>query len=364
MQQVLYPGTKGHWVMTLQADLKLLGYKNVGPTDGIFGPKTRDALEAFQRQHGFQPTGVTSPLVWQDILAGFHLVPSADPKGTSSPLSTPSTASLAAQHPAMRTILYPGSKGHWVMTLQADLKDAGYTQVGPVDGIFGAQTEAALKTFQQRHGFIASGVTSPLTWQDLLSGFGLTPAVPGTGTTTVAAHSGSGSSSTTPKATTNHVAQPTSIGSPVGQVLPAHFPQGGTPVGEPSLPSTSAGIKGQFSPTVKTIDGRPVLKAYHMVATSYGPSLQDNYPYGPTDAFGQPLEDGMVAVDPRVIPLHSVLYVTGYHDNYLPTGGFLGQAMDTGGAIKGDRVDLFINAPENVINDFGVQQVTVYVLGQ
>lgn len=369
MRQVLYPGSKGHWVMTLQADLKLLGYKEVGPTDGIFGPKTRAALETFQHQHGFQPTGVTSPLVWQDILAGLHLVPAVDPKGASARMSTPSTASLTSHHPAMHTVLYPGSRGHWVMTLQADLKHAGYTHVGPVNGIFGAKTEAALKAFQQRHGFIASGVTSPMTWQDLLAGFGLTPAVPGTGATTVTTHSGSGSTSTTPKATTSHTTtshtpQPTSIGSPVSQVLPAHFPQGGTPVVEPSLPSTSPGIKGPFSPTVKTIDGRPVLKAYHMVATSYGPSLQDNYPYGPVDAFGQPLENGMVAVDPSVIPLHSVLYVTGYHDNYLPSGGFLGQAMDTGGAIKGDRVDLFINAPANVINDFGVQQVTVYVLGK
>lgn len=92
---------------------------------------------------------------------------------------------------------------------------------------------------------------------------------------------------------------------------------------------------------MKTIDGRPVLKAFHRIATSYGPSLADNYPYGPTDAFGQPLQNGMIAVDPSVIPLHTVLYVTGYHDNYLPSGGFLGQAMDTGGAIKGDRVDLF-----------------------
>lgn len=151
-----------------------------------------------------------------------------------------------------------------------------------------------------------------------------------------------------------------------GPVLPAQFPNPSnlTPIAEPSLASPAQGLEGQFVPSVHTIDGRPVLKAFHMVATSYGPSLADNYPYGPQDYFGQPLQNGMIAVDPRVIPLHTVLYVTGYHDNYLPTGGFLGQAMDTGGAIQGDRVDLFINASPTTIGDFGVQQVTVYQLGQ
>ncbi len=273
--------------------------------------------------------------------------------------SPPSTAQLTAIHPAMQQVLQRGSRNHWVMTLQADLGLLGYTQVGPVDGIFGPKTQAALEAFQTRHGFSPTGVTSAAVWQDILAGLGITP--PYAGTTT-----------TTPNPTQSSVsaAQGTSTSKGTGSsfpntpVLPATFPKGGTPVAEPGLRSAASGIMGPFTPSVKTIDGRPVLKAYHMVATSYGPSLQDNYPYGPTDAFGQPLQNGMVAVDPSVIPLHSVVYVKGYHDNYLPQGGFLGQAMDTGGAIKGDRVDLFINANPTVISDFGVQQVTVYVLGK
>lgn len=113
----------------------------------------------------------------------------------------------------------------------------------------------------------------------------------------------------------------------------------------------------------RTIDGYPVKHVYHMIATAYGPSLQDNYPYGPTDAFGQPLAPGMIAVDPSVIPLKSRVYVTGYKDGYLPTGGFLGRAMDTGGAIQGMRVDIFMNDNAQTVSNFGVQPVTVYVLG-
>ncbi len=101
-----------------------------------------------------------------------------------------------------------------------------------------------------------------------------------------------------------------------------------------------------------------------MQATAYGPSLQDNYPYGPVDAFGQPLKPGMVAVDPSLIPLKSYVYVKGYTDTHLPSGGFLGRAMDTGGAIKGHRVDIFMNANSQTVSNFGIEPVTVYVLGK
>lgn len=102
----------------------------------------------------------------------------------------------------------------------------------------------------------------------------------------------------------------------------------------------------------------------NMVATAYGPSLQDNYPYGPVDAFGMPLVAGDVAVDPRVIPLGTRLYVSGYHTPYLPAGGFYAVARDTGGAIKGDRIDIFINGNASEVSSFGVQHVTITVLGK
>lgn len=112
-----------------------------------------------------------------------------------------------------------------------------------------------------------------------------------------------------------------------------------------------------------TIDGRPVLRVLHVVATAYGPTYAANYPYGPVDAYGQALQPGMVAVDPRVIPMRSTLYVQGYHDAALPPGGFVGRAMDTGGAIVGHRIDIFMNQGRAAVSHFGIQPVTVYVLG-
>jgi N-acetylmuramoyl-L-alanine amidase/3D (Asp-Asp-Asp) domain-containing protein len=107
----------------------------------------------------------------------------------------------------------------------------------------------------------------------------------------------------------------------------------------------------------------PAGRVLSMIATAYGPSLRDNYPYGPVDAFGAPLKAGDVAVDPRVIPLGTRVYVTGYHSPYLPAGGFFGVARDTGGAIKGNRIDIFLNGTPAQVASFGIQHVRVTILG-
>lgn len=98
-------------------------------------------------------------------------------------------------------------------------------------------------------------------------------------------------------------------------------------------------------------------------ATAYGPTLRENFPYGPVDRYGRPLTAGDVAVDPRVVPLKSCLYITGYHTPYLPAGGYIGEADDQGGAIKGRHVDLYIPGTQSQINRFGIQKVQVTVLG-
>ena len=61
---------------------------------------------------------------------------------------------------------------------------------------------------------------------------------------------------------------------------------------------------------------------------------------------------GLVAVDPSVIPLGSKLYIEGY--------GYA-EAADTGGSIRGNRVDLFLETREECIR-WGIRPVRVYVL--
>ena len=111
------------------------------------------------------------------------------------------------------------------------------------------------------------------------------------------------------------------------------------------------------------IDGLTVTRVIHLTATAYGATAADNYPYGPTDAFGAPLKPGDVAVDPSVIALNTKLYVTGYKTPNLPQGGELAVARDTGGAIKGNRIDMYVNSTnQSLINSFGIQQVVAYIL--
>ena len=69
-------------------------------------------------------------------------------------------------------------------------------------------------------------------------------------------------------------------------------------------------------------------------------------------ASGRPAGHGIVAVDPRVIPLGTRLYTPGY--------GFA-IAGDTGGAIRGNRIDLGFNSLGDALR-FGRREVTVYRL--
>ncbi|ABZ83805.1 conserved hypothetical protein [Heliomicrobium modesticaldum Ice1] len=61
---------------------------------------------------------------------------------------------------------------------------------------------------------------------------------------------------------------------------------------------------------------------------------------------------GIVAVDPGVIPLGTMLYVEGYG---------IARAADTGGAIRGPIIDVFFDNNEKCIQ-WGRRKVTVYIL--
>ena len=60
----------------------------------------------------------------------------------------------------------------------------------------------------------------------------------------------------------------------------------------------------------------------------------------------------VISVDPSVIPLGSKVYVEGYGEAI---------AGDTGGAIKGNKIDVFIPSKQDAIN-FGRKQVKVTIL--
>ena len=71
-----------------------------------------------------------------------------------------------------------------------------------------------------------------------------------------------------------------------------------------------------------------------------------------TTATGTKAGRGVIAVDPRVIPLGTKVYIPGYGTAV---------AADKGGAIKGNRVDVCVNSKGEAFS-WGVRNVPVYIL--
>ena len=63
-------------------------------------------------------------------------------------------------------VLQKGSTDPAVRDLQEALKALGQNP-GPVDGVFGQQTEAAVRAFQQAKGLTVDGVVGTITWRNI-----------------------------------------------------------------------------------------------------------------------------------------------------------------------------------------------------
>lgn len=128
-------GSKGSGVRTSQCRLVAAGY-SVGSTaiDGIFGPRTLNAVTAFQKAHGLVVDGIIGP------------------------------KTIAALKKYDKYRKYPGSyvrrgqTSHWVKVVQA--------RVGAkIDGIFGSETERKVREFQQHMKISVDGIVGPQTWK-------------------------------------------------------------------------------------------------------------------------------------------------------------------------------------------------------
>ncbi len=123
---------------------------------------------------------------------------------------------------------------------------------------------------------------------------------------------------------------------------------------EPVSKIIVSGVGGILEADPEDLDS---AKALTMSATAYTAGYQctgkrpGDKGYGVT-ASGRMVRPGIVAVDPKVIPLGTRLYVEGY--------GYA-LAADTGSAIKGNKIDLYYESL-NRANEFGRQNVVVYVL--
>ncbi|MBD2163443.1 peptidoglycan-binding protein [Calothrix membranacea FACHB-236] len=129
---ILLEGSQGPAVTRLQQRLQQLGYFQANPT-GKFGPITKDAVIAFQRNAGLPADGITNRQTWNRLLA-----PTSSP---SNPV-IPNTTSLAPQQ---------------IRELQEGLRQLGYLQANPT-GNFGPLTRDALLRFQRDYQLAVDGV--------------------------------------------------------------------------------------------------------------------------------------------------------------------------------------------------------------
>lgn len=94
------------------------------------------------------------------LAIGGALLPTAPP--TRAQPSPPEPLRAAAVVPPLE----PGDKGPPVKRLQLDLAQWGLYK-GVVDGVYGAETVAAVRSLQQQQGLPVDGLTGAQTWQIL-----------------------------------------------------------------------------------------------------------------------------------------------------------------------------------------------------
>jgi len=135
---VVRRGAQGHPVRTLQHLLR--GRGESVSVDGSFGPRTEAAVRAVQQARRLSVDGIVGPQTWQ----------------------------------ALTQQVRRGSTGDAVRGVQEEFQFrnlSGDPSQGPqIDGIFGPQTEQAVRGFQQAVGIGADGIVGPLTWRALVSG--------------------------------------------------------------------------------------------------------------------------------------------------------------------------------------------------
>ena len=148
--QLLAPGAgyadagSSHAVKSLQRKLRRLGWRP-GPVDGLFGPRTAQATANLQRAAGLTPDGIVGPRTTQALESALRS-PLRRGAGYAQPNGSPR-----------------------VRTLQSRLQRLGQ-KPGPVDGVFGPRTQAAVKRAQRAGGVSADGIVGRPTERLLAQG--------------------------------------------------------------------------------------------------------------------------------------------------------------------------------------------------
>jgi peptidoglycan hydrolase-like protein with peptidoglycan-binding domain len=145
-------------VKNVQETLKELNFYD-GEVDGLFGPNTRLAIEAYQAKMGMRVTGTVDDSLLDQLGTGSVMpavLPSPAPRGE---LAKPAVATGPASREAVKdAAAKPVSftRDERIAKVQAGLKEFGNEAI-EVDGVMGTRTEAAIREFQSLFGLPMTG---------------------------------------------------------------------------------------------------------------------------------------------------------------------------------------------------------------
>ncbi len=170
----LREGASGEYVVVLQTMLNRIGQNypaipRITPVDGIFGPQTRSAVEAFQRIFGLAVDGVVGSATWYKLVLLYVGVTRL------AELVSQGQTFEEVQGPSGDTTLRLGDRRPAVASLQYFITVLGEVLYNfptlTIDGIFGPATQQAVEDAQRYLGLPATGVVDRATWQALYDAY-------------------------------------------------------------------------------------------------------------------------------------------------------------------------------------------------
>ncbi|MEK4565035.1 peptidoglycan-binding protein [Alkalihalobacillus sp. FSL R5-0424] len=323
----LNKGDEGKNVEQLQELLSDRGFFT-DEINGTFTIETQNAVKAFQEKYQLESDGV----------AGAQTV--------------------GALH-----VLSEGDTGEIVEELQGQLNVLGFLNGGQ-DGIFGPNTKEAVKSFQSQHNLSVDGIAGPNTFKELYytasekvieqkteTKAEEVTAEPETQETTTETEQPQQQEEVAEQAEPVQESEPATEEAPaeVQEETAAEEPAQEQPVQEESAQAEESVEETQTSNQSSEATGQTI----QVEATAYTANCAGCSGVTATgiDLNANPNQK-VIAVDPSVIPLGSRVYVEGYGEAI---------AGDTGGAINGNKVDLYMQSHGDAVS-FGRKTINVTIL--
>lgn len=347
-------GDRGNTVLQAQRLLIARGYM-AGSADGIYGRQMEQAVKRFQKEQGLPESGVVDRRTLQVLIRSRNTSKEGKPHSSS-------------YQPMNKEPLKKGDREDGVKHVQELLMKTGYLS-GQADGLYGEYTEYAVQIFQDHAGLPVTGRVDDATlkaleekgrYEKVENGKEKKDIVAKRGDKGEAVRNiqhllisqgylidsadGTYGNNTEYAVKSFQKEQGISVTGKVDGVTLAAIRENNKRF------TVSAGQekKGQGAGSGQEAPSR-YIRVILMMSTAYSTEDPGSSLY---TARGHRLRRGYVAVDPKVIPLGTNLYVEGY--------GYA-VADDTGGLIKGNRIDLAVDSYAEAIA-YGVKDVQVYVL--